>query len=258
MSKRAKVPVVILGSLGCLVLAYIGCFWFILPAGLGIEPWIMRKPRFEEAARTGMVVIEAIERFQADHGQPPGSLDELVPDYLPEKPHTGMRDYPEYTYTVFDDSEQSLVWHDLGSRQGKPMSGLWVYPDGDREHAILVFELNQDNCVIGARVDRMPEESEAIAFDREKWTSRESRIEMARDIPQQLSLEHATLERVREVLGQPDGSRVLRNTPWELGIDCPNGMLNWDVFFYWPTQDYPQRIYGGTVERIGAWCYVHE
>jgi hypothetical protein len=35
-------------------------------------------------------------------------------------------------------------------------------------------------------------------------------------------------------------------------------MLNWDVFFYWPTQDYPKTIYGGSTERIGQWAYVHE
>lgn len=52
--------------------------------------------------------------------------------------------------------------------------------------------------------------------------------------------------------GQPHGS------DWELRVSCPKGVLNWDVFFYWPSQDYPQQIYGGSVQRIGTWAYVHE
>lgn len=55
-----------------------------------------------------------------------------------------------------------------------------------------------------------------------------------------------------------DGFRALRDSPWELRIDCSRGMLNWDVFFYWPTQRYPNHIYGGVVEGIADWAYVHE
>jgi hypothetical protein len=52
-------------------------------------------------------------------------------------------------------------------------------------------------------------------------------------------------------------SRVA-NARWELRVQCPLGLMNWDVFFYWPGTDYPNAIYGGSVERIGGWAYVHE
>ncbi len=45
---------------------------------------------------------------------------------------------------------------------------------------------------------------------------------------------------------------------WELSVQCPQGILNWDVFFYWPSKKYPHEIYGGYTERIGDWAYVHE
>lgn len=45
---------------------------------------------------------------------------------------------------------------------------------------------------------------------------------------------------------------------YELGIFCGEGILNWDRFFYWPSEQYPDVIYGGGVERIGRWAYVHE
>ncbi|MDH3593241.1 MAG: hypothetical protein OEM93_00175 [Rhodospirillales bacterium] len=58
--------------------------------------------------------------------------------------------------------------------------------------------------------------------------------------------------------GQSSGRRVARVSRWELRVHCPIGFLNWDVFFYWPTQDYPDGIYGGAIERIADWAYVHE
>ncbi len=45
---------------------------------------------------------------------------------------------------------------------------------------------------------------------------------------------------------------------YELSVDCPSGLLNWDRFVYWPSKTYPDGLYGGRVERIGDWAYVHE
>lgn len=44
---------------------------------------------------------------------------------------------------------------------------------------------------------------------------------------------------------------------YELSVPCGSGM-NWDVFVYWPSGDYPEFMYGGGVERMGGWAYVHE
>ena len=45
---------------------------------------------------------------------------------------------------------------------------------------------------------------------------------------------------------------------YELSIPCPSGGINFDVFVYWPEQGYPDSMYGGGIERIGNWAYVHE
>jgi hypothetical protein len=258
MKKWAKVVLGCSGVCAALIVGFLAFMWFVVGPAFGIESWKNRKPRFEKAARQGMVVVEAIERFHSDNDRPPSSLADLVPNYLPSMPSTGLSEYPDYEYYFFTNSQSSLVWYDLGTRNGKPMSGLWVYIDGEPEHAILALTLDQSNRVTNARVDRMPEEHAQIEFDRARWADGTSRIEMARSIPHHLQLQGSTLNEVREVLGEPSGSRVLRNSPWELRIECPNGLLNWDVFFYWPTQDYPKYIYGGGTERIGQWCYVHE
>lgn len=34
--------------------------------------------------------------------------------------------------------------------------------------------------------------------------------------------------------------------------------MTWDTLHYWPSGDYPAKMYGGAVEKIGAWAYVHE
>ena len=45
---------------------------------------------------------------------------------------------------------------------------------------------------------------------------------------------------------------------YQLQVATSVGFINWDTFNYWPEADYPAQMYGGRVERIGAWAYVHE
>jgi hypothetical protein len=47
------------------------------------------------------------------------------------------------------------------------------------------------------------------------------------------------------------------NAPYELKVDLYR-MFAWDSFFYWPSEDYPDVIYGGETEIINNWAYVHE
>lgn len=46
--------------------------------------------------------------------------------------------------------------------------------------------------------------------------------------------------------------------PWMLSVYTPSGGINWDSFMYLPFKNYPERGYGGWLERIGDWAYVHE
>ncbi len=46
--------------------------------------------------------------------------------------------------------------------------------------------------------------------------------------------------------------------PWVLVVSTPSGGLNWDQFMYFALQNYPKTGYGGCLERISDWAYVHE
>jgi hypothetical protein len=45
---------------------------------------------------------------------------------------------------------------------------------------------------------------------------------------------------------------------WILEVRASNGVMNWDSFLYFPNQNYPSAGYGGVVERMGEWAYIHE
>lgn len=46
--------------------------------------------------------------------------------------------------------------------------------------------------------------------------------------------------------------------PWILLVNTPCGGINFDEFLYFPLQNYPQRGYGGWLQRVRDWAYVHE
>lgn len=51
----------------------------------------------------------------------------------------------------------------------------------------------------------------------------------------------------------------LHGNPWALSVFTPKGWgLSFDMMIYLPNQNYPRQGYSGTLERVGAWAYVHE
>lgn len=46
--------------------------------------------------------------------------------------------------------------------------------------------------------------------------------------------------------------------PWVLKLQTPTGPLRWDLFIYYPLQNYPSLGHGGWFEPIADWAYVHE
>ena len=53
----------------------------------------------------------------------------------------------------------------------------------------------------------------------------------------------------------PYGRRLFET--YELRVDVGR-VLQFDCFVYWPERNYPEHMYGGWVERMGGWAYVHE
>lgn len=56
----------------------------------------------------------------------------------------------------------------------------------------------------------------------------------------------------------PDASEELNGNPWALTVFTPSGGINFDSMLYLPQGNYPETGYGGYLERIGDWAYVHE
>lgn len=131
------------------------CVLYLLALYFGGEH---RDRSFTRVAQTATPVVEAIERFEVEHGNYPRSLEELTPQYLADTPYTGLIAYPTFTYS--------------------------------RRQTSLAEPEFQDG--------------------------------------------------------------------YELRIECSSGALNFDRFIYWPSGEYPARIQGNRIERIGDWAYVHE
>lgn len=55
-----------------------------------------------------------------------------------------------------------------------------------------------------------------------------------------------------------EASQSYANNPWVLSVSTPSGLINFDEMLYFPNQDYPKRGYGGWLEPVGDWAYVHE
>ncbi|QIF02045.1 hypothetical protein [Roseimicrobium sp. ORNL1] len=118
---------------------------------------LVRHRAFNRLAERSAPLVEAIKKYEKEHGAPPPSLESLVPQYLPTVPRTGIMAYPTYRY----------------------------YPK-------------------------------------------------AKD------------------------SKDYEGNPWILSVSTPSGGINFDEFLYFPLQNYPETGYGGGLQRIRDWAYLHE
>ena len=60
------------------------------------------------------------------------------------------------------------------------------------------------------------------------------------------------------VVTQDAADGYLGNNRWALMADVPSGVINWDMFLYLSDRQYPARGWGGRLQRLGNWAYVHE
>jgi len=77
--------------------AFCGIVFVFMMLAVGAEEAI-RDAAFRSIAARGGPLVTAIKQFQAKNGAPPGGLDELVPDFIPAIPDTGIAAYPKYEY----------------------------------------------------------------------------------------------------------------------------------------------------------------
>lgn len=50
----------------------------------------------------------------------------------------------------------------------------------------------------------------------------------------------------------------LHGNPWALRVPMPTLSLSFDSLIYLPEGNYPEEGFGGRLERMGEWAYVHE
>jgi hypothetical protein len=239
--------------IGLSLLGLTGC-----SGGGADEPWSQRKARFEQAAQTAQPLIAAIGDYLAATGRPPPRLSDVAPKYIQQVPATGLQECPAFDYRSFSSRPASLVWYDLGSREGRPLKKPAEFSDGNPEHAIMVFALDTEGRVVSASIDRLPKGLKGADFDSARWKQNDNRMLMALKLSDSYRLNGMPSKVFQDLLGAPDGTRAVENVPWELRINCSTGFLNRDVFFYWPLQKYPPQIYGGEVEQVADWAYVHD
>ena len=231
-------------------------FWLIFKP-LSDNSAHVRKAEFFQASLRAEPLIEAINKYSAVKKVAPNQLEGLIPLFIEEVPNTGIEGCDRFKYVAYGTSSIVILWYDLGSRHGQPVAKKSQYPDGDPGHAILTFTIGEANHVIDAKFDRMPKDFQPVEFDTEQWRAGRKRIAMAPDLPEKYAISRMPRTVLEELLGAPDGVRVLRDSPWELRINCPRSLVERDVLFYWPTERYPKQIYGGNTELIGRWLYVH-
>ena len=70
--------------------------WFPLHWNSGMENYI-RNRAYDKAIAKSQPLIAAIEKYAGQHGNPPDTLNDLVPEFLEEIPSSGMKIYP-FTY----------------------------------------------------------------------------------------------------------------------------------------------------------------
>ena len=87
----------------CIALFVLCC---IFGVGLGDKARMAGMKSFAQRSQT---LIRAIENYERDHSGPPQSLNDLVPDYIPAVPCTGMAAYPEYRYHTGDMAKQQYA-----------------------------------------------------------------------------------------------------------------------------------------------------
>ena len=72
---------------------------FFITGFIGIKTGLsIRSYAFYSLAERSKPLVEAIHRYEQDHGTPPKELTDLTPHYIQKIPSTGMAAYPEYHY----------------------------------------------------------------------------------------------------------------------------------------------------------------
>lgn len=232
-------------------------FMALVAARFLTEP--SRQHAFAAVEENARPLVQALVRYIEKNGAAPATLDQFVPVELAALPSPGLAGYDAFAYQAFAGSSRSrtLVWYDLGPRKGRSDQRLWIYPDGNADHALLACELDGGNKVDKCFADRMPTERRDEPWSPEAWEQRRAfRWLLVPSLAREGGLVGATREALVAKLGPPDGERALIDTPWELSVVFSRSDDGDERLFYWPTGHYPTVLDRAIVSRVGTWAYA--
>lgn len=255
--------VVVIGALGAVSAALIAVAWCASWVWSGA--WLggpIPSPQerievFWHLPHRSRPLIAAINQFHADHGSPPKELQELVPDYLPAIPDTGVARFPSCQYKVFPlGGTMPVVWYDLGPADKGVRPSEEYGMIGPRGNAVLVVRLFLGDRISRVEPVRLAADSGARGFDVELWRSdKNSRKEMVASLSKDVSVKTMRWPDLIGMLGEPDGMGFLWERPWELSVDCYWGFWESSRLIYWPTEKYP-RIDHYPSTPLGNWLFM--
>lgn len=75
-------------------------------------------------AQRSQPLIAAITQYQKDHSVPPDTLNDLVPEYIPAVPSTGMMAYPKYWYHTGEDAKREYNGNPWALSVFTPSAGI--------------------------------------------------------------------------------------------------------------------------------------
>ena len=99
--------------------------------------------------------------------------------------------------------------------------------------------------------------SAIVAYEKKHGQPPQSLHNLKIDLPTGHSVKGGSLPNFTYYSGHHAYERYHGN-PWVLLLQTPSGPLKWDMFLYYPRQNYPTLGLGGWFEKIGNWAYVHE
>jgi hypothetical protein len=99
----------------------------------------LRLSAFSRAAHAAEPLVQALHRFEDDHGRPPAELDELVPRYLGRIPGTGIPAFPQFEFDSGPHvpaqyhGNRWVLWIDLATTENETLYYL-PHRDYDDRH----------------------------------------------------------------------------------------------------------------------------
>jgi hypothetical protein len=94
------------------------------------------------ASRAMGPLVEAIQRFEHDHGAPPSSLEVLVPEYIAAIPTTGCPSYPTVLYATSELRGTARSWS-LSFEGWNPTRLLRYEPERGHEAHDVIFQTHR-------------------------------------------------------------------------------------------------------------------